>query len=64
MGHFWPIFPILWAKKTFPVNPSHGILAPRQNVEQINATILRKRPDGRMEGQTEGHKDGWTDPIS
>ena len=59
-GHFGPIFLILGAKKFFPENPalsrktSHGILAPCQNLEKINDTIPRKRPDRRNNGQKDG----------
>ena len=61
---FHSIFPILGAKKIFQENPalSHttscGFLAPCQNLEKVNDTVQRKRPDRRTEGQT-----GWTDPI-
>ena len=70
---FWPIFPILGAKKIFPENPalscktSHGILAPCQNLEKINNTSPRKRlnrwEDRRTEGQKEGWKDGQTQTL-
>ena len=58
---FCPIFPIFWAKKIFPKNPalssttSHGILAPCQNLEKINDTIPRKRPERRKDGRMDGH---------
>ena len=60
MTHFGPIHPILRAKKIFPENPalsritSHGILASRQNLEKINDTIPRKRPDRRKDGPKDG----------
>ena len=56
---FWPIFPIFGAKKIFLENPalscttSYGFLAPCQNLEKVNDTIQRKRPDRRTEGQTD-----------
>ena len=31
---------------------SHGFLASRQNLEKVNDTIHRKRPDRRKDGQT------------
>ena len=54
---FWHIFPIFGAKKIFLENPalsrttSYGFLAPCQNLEKVNYTIQRKRPDGRTDGQ-------------
>ena len=61
MAHFGPSFPILGAKKILTENPalsrttSHGILAPCQNLEKINDTILRKHQTdgGRMDGRTD-----------
>ena len=58
---FCPIFPIFGAKKFFPKNPalsrttSHGILAPCQNLEKINDTIPRKRPERRKDGRMDRH---------
>ena len=55
---FWPIFPIFGAKKIFLENPalsrttSYGFLAPCQNLEKVNDTIQRKRPDRGKDGQT------------
>ena len=54
----WPIFPIFGAKKIFLENlalsriNSYGFLAPCQNLEKVNDTIQRKRPDRRKDGQT------------
>ena len=65
LAHFWPIFPILGAKKIFMENPalscttSYGFLAPCQNLEKVNDTIQRKCMDRWTEGRTEG----WTDSI-
>ena len=59
MAHFWPIFPILGAKKFFLENPalshttSYGFLASCQNLEKTNDTIPRKCPDRQ--------KDEWKD---
>ena len=59
---FWPIFPILEAKKKVLENPalscttSYGFLASSQNLEKTNDTIPSKHQEGWMEGQT--------DPIS
>ena len=60
MAHFWPIFPILGAKKFFLENPalshttSYGFLASCQNLEKTNDTIPRKRPDRQKDGRTDG----------
>ena len=60
---FWPIFPIFGAKKIFLENPalsrttSYGFLAPYQNLEKVNDTIQRKRPDRWTEGRTERRTD-------
>ena len=62
---FWPIFPILGAKKIFLESlalsrtTSYGFLAPCQNLEKVNDTIQRKRLDRCMEGRTNGWMDGW-----
>ena len=64
LAHFGPIFPIFGAKTIFLGNPalsrttSHGNLAPCKDLEKLNNTIPRKDPDGRMEGQKDGGKDG------
>ena len=63
--HFWPIFPIFGTKKfswkiQLSRTTSYGFLAPCQNLEKVNDTIQRKRPDRRTEGRTEGRKDGQT----
>ena len=55
---FWPIFPILGAKK-FPGKSlshttSHGILVPCQNLEKINDITPRKHPDTRKDGRKGG----------
>ena len=60
---FWPILgpfsQFSGAKKNFLENPtlssttSRGILAPCQNLEKINDTIPRKRPDRRNDGRTD-----------
>ena len=69
LAHFGCIFPILEAKKIFPENlapsrtTSHGILAPRQNLEKINHTILTKRPDRRKDGRMDGRTNRRDDPI-
>ena len=54
MGPFLVHLPNFWGKKIFlPENPalpcttSHGFLALCQNIEKINDTIPRKRPDRR-----------------
>ena len=66
MAHFGPSFPILGAKKILTENPalsrttSHGILAPCQNLENINDKILRKCQTG---GGTDGWMEGRTNPI-
>ena len=63
---FWPIFPILGAKKIFLENPalphttSYGFQAPCQNLDKVNDIIQRKRPDRRTKGQKDGRKDGET----
>ena len=65
LTHFGPIFPIFGAKKVLPENPalsrttttSHGILVPCQILEKINDKILRKSPDRRKDGDTEGRTD-------
>ena len=57
---FWPIFPILGAKKIFLENlalsctTSYGFLTPCQNLEKFNDTIQRKCPDRRKEGRKHG----------
>ena len=62
MAHFWPIFPIFGAKKFFLENPalshttSYRFLAQRQNLEKVNDTIQRKRPDRRTVGWKDGQK--------
>ena len=59
LAHFWPIFPILWAKNFFLENPalsstnSYGFLAPCQNLEKTNDTISRKCLDRRKDGRTD-----------
>ena len=69
LAHLGCIFPILEAKKIFPENlalsrtTSHGILAPRQNLEKINDTILTKRPDRRKDGRMDGRTNRRDDPI-
>ena len=66
LAHFGPIFLILGAKKIFRENPalshttSNGILAPCQNLEKIDDTIPRKRPDRRKDGRKDGSTDGRT----
>ena len=50
--HFWPIFPILGAKKVFHeikllCATSYGFLAPCQNSEKSNDPISRKHPDSQ-----------------
>ena len=70
---FWPIFgpfspfsPFLGQKKIFLENPalsrttSYGFLALCQNLEIVNDTIQRKRPDRQKDRGTEGQKDGKT----
>ena len=58
-AHFWPIFPILGAKKFFPEYPalprttSHGILAPCQISEKANDAIPRKRLEKWTNGKTD-----------
>ena len=58
---FWLIF---GAKKNFLENPAlslttlYGFLAPCQNQEKVNDTVLRKHSDRQLEGWTEGRKDG------
>ena len=37
----------IWLSRT----TSHGILAPHQNLEKINDTIPRKRPDKQKDGR-------------
>ena len=60
LAHFWPIFPIFWAKNFFLENPalsrktSYGFLASCQNLEKTNDTIPRKRPDRRKDGRKDG----------
>ena len=59
---FWPIFPILGAKKFFLAlshTISYRFLAPCQNLEKVNDTIQRKCPDRQKDGQ----KDRRMDPI-
>ena len=52
-------FSQFWGQKKFsqkiPLShtTSHGILAPCQNLEKINDTIPRKRPDRRNDGRTD-----------
>ena len=66
LAHLGCIFPILEAKKILPENlalsrtTSHGILAPRQNLEKISDTILTKRPDRRKDGRMNGRTDRMT----
>ena len=66
---FWPILSILGAKKIFLENlalshtTSHGVLAPYQNLEKINDTIPRKRPDREKDGRTGGQMEGRRDSI-
>ena len=53
---FWPIFPILGAKKIFLAlshTISYRFLAPCQNLEKVNDTIQRKRLDRRKDGRTD-----------
>ena len=51
LAHFWPVFPIFWAKNFLMENPalssttSYGFLASCQTLEKANDTIPRKRPD-------------------
>ena len=42
-----------------------GFLATWQNLEKANDIIPRKhaKTDKRLEGQTEGQMEGWTNPI-
>ena len=52
---FWSIFPIFGTKKIFLeiLDVTHnGLLAPCQNLEKVNDTIQRKRPDRRKDGRT------------
>ena len=68
LAHLGCIFPILEAKKFsqkiwLSRTTSHGILAPRQNLEKINDTILTKRPDRRKDGRMDGRTDRRDDPI-
>ena len=68
---FWPIFPILGAKKIFLENPaqscttSYGFIAPCQNLEEVNHAIQRKpldrQKDRLKDGQKEGQMEGQTD---
>ena len=71
---FWHIlgpFSQFWGqKKIFLENPalscttSDGFLAPCQNLEKVNDTILRKRLDRWKDRQKDGRKDrGQTDGI-
>ena len=66
LAHFWPIFPIFWAKNFFLENlalsrtTSYGFLVSCQNLEKTNNTIPRKRLDRRTEGQKDGRKDRQT----
>ena len=59
MAHFGSIFPIFGVKKIFLENPalscttSYGFLAPCQNLEKVNDTIQRKRPDRRTDRRTD-----------
>ena len=54
--YFWPIFPILGAKKVFPKNlaVTHNLIRvsvpPCQNSEKPNDPIPRKQPD-RQQGR-------------
>ena len=58
-GPFLAHFPVFGAKKIFLENPalsrttSYGFLAPSQNLEKVNDTIQRKRPDRRKDGRTD-----------
>ena len=67
MAHFWPILPILGAKKIFLKNltlshtTSYGFLAPCQNLEKANDTIQRKHLDRRKDKLTEEWKDRHKD---
>ena len=62
LAHFWPIFPILGAKKFFLENKAlsrtttYGFLASCQNLEQTNDTIPRKCPDRQKDGQALFHR--------
>ena len=59
-AHFWPIFPILGAKKMFwKIRLCHaqlhmGSYHHANNLEKTNHTIPRKRLDRRTEGQKDG----------
>ena len=67
LAHFWSIFLISGAKKKFPENQalscttSYRFLAPCQNIEKTNDTILRKCPDRRKDVQKDRWKDRWND---
>ena len=60
LAHFGPISPIFGPKKIFLENPalshttSYGFLAPCQNLEKVNDTIQRKRPDRKKDRRTDG----------
>ena len=61
----WSVFPILKGKKFLKENPplscrtSHRFLAPCQNLEKTDDTILRKHLDRERDGKV----DRRTDPI-
>ena len=56
---FWSIFPIFGANKIFLENPAlssttlYEFLAPCQNLEKVNDTIQRKRPDRQKDRRTD-----------
>ena len=64
---------LIWGKKNFLENlvplctTSHRILAPCQNFEKINNTILKKcldrQKDERTDGRTDERMEGRTDLI-
>ena len=55
---FGPFSPFLGQKKIFLENPApscttlYGFLATCQNLDKVNDTIQRKRPDRQKDGQT------------
>ena len=56
VDHFWPIFPIIWAKTFFHeiellCKTSQGFLAPCQNSEKSNDPISRKHPNRCQEAR-------------
>ena len=53
LAHSWSIFPIFGVKKN---STSYGFPAPRQNSEETNDTIPRKRSDRRKDGETLFHR--------